>query len=168
MNALFVSGLARWRDEPDTAAPLLDESIALVRAGAQSNVYPMMLAVRALVDARSGDAPAAYAGLREAVVCAHDKGDIPAVVTSLDYSVQVLAQFGENEAAATIGGAVAGRLAGLGSLPRYEVPHREQALRHARAALGDGAFDAAARRGAEMDVDSLVAYSRAALDEGVS
>jgi predicted ATPase/class 3 adenylate cyclase len=160
-NALFVSGLSRWRAEPEVAAPLLDESIALVRAGANSIVYPMMLAIRALVDTQGGDAPGAYAALHEAITCAHDKGDIPALVGSLDYGIQVWAQFGDSEVAATIGGAIAGPLGAIGGLV-YEVPYREGALQQARAALGADAFDAAAARGAVMSLDDLVACAIAA------
>ncbi len=162
-NALFMSVLAGWREEPDTAATSIDESIALVRAGANSIMYPMMLAVRALIDARSGDIRAACAGLHEAITCAHDKGDIPALVSSLDYAIQVLAQFGESEVAATIGGAVTETLGTIGGLPTYEVPHREEALRQARTALGNDAFEAAAAHGAGMPLDTLVAYALAAL-----
>ena len=62
-NALFVRGLAAWQTDPDAAAPLLDDGIALVRTGANSIIYPMMLAVRSLVYARSGDSVGAHAAL---------------------------------------------------------------------------------------------------------
>ena len=122
---------------------MLDEGIALVRAGANSIVYPMMLAVRALVYTRSGDSAGAHAALHEAIACAHDKGDLPALVTALDYGVQVWARFGEPEVAATVGGSVAGPYGAFGSLPTYEVPHRDQALREVRSELGDDEYAAA-------------------------
>ena len=144
------------RTEPDAAAPLLDESIALVRAGANSVIYPIMLAVRALVDARNGDDNAAYAALNEAIICAHDNGDLPGLVTALDYGIQVWARFGAHDVAATIGGVVSGPYGAFGSLPSYEIPHREQALQQARTALGDGVYQEATARGAAMSLDELV------------
>jgi predicted ATPase/class 3 adenylate cyclase len=158
-NAAFASGLSTWRSDPDHARPVLDEGIALVHAGTNTVVLPMMLAVRALVATRDGDAAEARASLREAITSAHDKGDVPALVTVLEYGIQVWSRFGEEELAATVGGATTGPLAAFSSLPRYEVPHRDEALAGVRAALGEDAYDAAAARGAAMTLDELVALA---------
>ena len=117
----------------------------------------MLLAVRALVATREGDADGARAALREAIVTANDKGDLPALLTVLEYGIQVWARFGEPERAATVGGAATGPLGAFSSLPRYEVPHRDAALAQTRAAMGDAAYDAAVTQGAAMSVDEVVA-----------
>jgi hypothetical protein len=158
-NAVFVKALSSWRFEPDEAAPLLDQGIALVRAGTNTVVYPMMLSVRALVYARDGDVASANAAAREAMLSAQDKGDVPALVTSLEYAIQVWTGSGDYERAATVGGATTGALGAFSGLPRYEVPHRDDALADARAALGDDAYRAAAARGAAMPLDELVAFA---------
>ena len=83
------------------------------------------------------DDNAAYAALDEAIICAHDKGDIPGLITAFDYGIQVWASFGAHRVAATVGGVVGGPYGAFGSLPIYEVPNREHALQEARTALGD-------------------------------
>jgi hypothetical protein len=98
--------------------------------------------------------------LHEAIVCAHDKGDLPALMTALDYGVQVWARFGEPQVAATVG-AVAGPYAAFDSLPTYEVPRRSRTLREVQSELGDDEFTAAGARGAAMSVDEVVGYARA-------
>jgi len=156
-NALFACGLSTWRSDPDRAAPLLDESIALMRAGTNALVFPLILAVRALVATREGDDEGARAALREAVVSAHDRGDVPALVTTLEYGIQVWV-FGDAELAATVAGATSGALSAFSSLPYYEAAHRDEALAIARAELGAAAYDLAAARGASMSLDELVAF----------
>jgi hypothetical protein len=158
-NALFASGLATWRSDPDRARPELDEAIALVRAGTSTVVFPLMLAVRALVATQHGDAESARADVLEAIAAARDKGDVPALVTVLEYGIEVWIRFGEPELAATVGGATTGPLRAFSSLPLDDVSHRDEALAEARAALGDATYDAAAARGAAMSVDELVALA---------
>ena len=126
-----MSALEWWRTDPDIAGSLLDESIALVRAGANSVIYPIMLAIKGLLCAGTDDVIGACALFHEAVLVSSDKGDLPNVVTALDYSIQVLVAFGEAETAATISGAVAGDLSVLRSNPVYEIPHREGAFAEA-------------------------------------
>ena len=110
----------------------------------------------ALVATRDGDAERARSCVREGITVAHDRGDVPALVTVLEYGIQVWARFGEPELAATVGGATAGPLAAFSSFPSDEVSHRDDALADARAALGDAAYDAAVTRGAALSVDEVV------------
>ena len=152
-NALFVRGLAAWQTDPDAAASLLDDGIALVRAGANSIVYPMMLAVRSVVYARSGDSVGAHAALHEAIAWrATRRATCPRSMTALDYGVQVWARFGEPQVAATVGGFVAGPYGAFGSLPTYEIPRRDQALREVQSELGDDEFAAAGEARCRDDV----------------
>jgi len=167
-NALFVSALTRWRIDPAAAAPMLDESIALINAGANSVVLPMMLSVRALISAGDGEQSSACSGLRDALVCAYDKGDLPALVSVVDYMIQAWEAFGEHELAALFGGPISDALASVGSMPAYEVPNRDAALARARAALGKEAFDVASARGTAMSLDELVAFARAELEARIS
>jgi hypothetical protein len=167
-NALFVSALTGWRSNPVAAAPMLDESIGLINAGLNTVVLPMILAVRALISAGEGDVSRSYSAFRDGIVCAYDKGDLPALVAVLDYMIQGWEALGEPELAATFGGPITGELGPIGSLPAYEVPNREAALDRAREALGDEAFDAAAARGTAMSLDELVALARTELEARIS
>ena len=146
-NALFVSALEGWRTDSPHAEPMLDESIALVRAGANSVMYPVMLSIKALVRANAGDVDGTCAAFHEAIRVGNDKGDLPVLASALDYSVQALATLGESETAATICGALDDRLRTLATNPAYEIPHREQALESARRDLGDVGYEAALARG---------------------
>jgi non-specific serine/threonine protein kinase len=167
-NALFVYALTQWRNDPATAAPMLDESISLIEVGASTVVLPMILAVRALISAEDGQRSHAWRLFRDGIVCAYDKGDLPALVAVLDYLIQGWEASGEHELAAMFGGPITGSLGPVGSLPAYEVPYREAALERARAALGDEAFDAAAARGKAMSLDELVALTRTELERRIS
>jgi predicted ATPase/class 3 adenylate cyclase len=167
-NALFVNALVRWRTDLVAAAPMLDESIAFARAGANSLILPLMLAIRALISAGDGDPSSAYAAFRDALVCTYDKGDFPALVTVLDYGIQTWEACGDHELAATFGGPITGELGPVSSLPVYEVPFRGAALERSRAALGEAAFDTAAARGVAMSFDELVALARTELEARIS
>ena len=167
-NALFVYALAGWRSDPVAAAPMLDESIALINAGANTVVLPMILAVRGLISADEGDVPRSCSAFRDGIVCADDKGDLPALVSVVDYMIQGWEALGEHELAATFGGPIHGELGAIVGLPAYEVPYREAALARARVALGDHAFDAASARGTAMSLDELVAFARTELEARIS
>jgi hypothetical protein len=127
-----------------------------------------MLAIRALINAGDGDPSSAYAAFRDALVCTHDKGDLPGLVTVLDYGIQTWESCGDHELAATFGGPIIGELGPVSSLPVYEVPFREAALERAREALGDEAFGAASTRGSAMSLDELVALARRELEARIS
>ena len=167
-NAEFVCALTLWRDDPAAAAPMLDESIALIGAGANTVVLPMILSVRALISVGDRDQSGACRAFRDALVCAYDKGDLPALVTVLDYEIQAWAALGEYELAAIFGGPITGPLGESGTLPAFEIPHRDAALAHARDALGVDAYAAAAARGRAMSLDELVALARGELERRIS
>src|SRR5207302_1784229 len=107
-----------------------------------SVVYPMMLAIHALLRARVDDVVGACASLHEAIVVASDKGDLPALLSALDYGLQALVTFGEAETAATISGALTGGLNAFYMNPTYEIPHRDRAMEEARNELGDDGYEA--------------------------
>src|SRR5262249_16294940 len=153
---------------PLAAAPMLDESIALIDAGANTVVLPMILGVRALISGDEGDLPHACRALRDGMMCAYDKGDLPALVAVLDYMIQVWEAFGEHELAGMFGGPITGALAPIRGVPAYEVPYREAALERAREALGHETFDSAAARGTAMSLDELVAFARTELEARIS
>ncbi len=60
-----------------------------------------------------------------------------------------------------MGGFVAGPYGAFDSLPTYEIPKRDQALREVQSELGDDAFAAAGERGAAMSLDEIVGYALA-------
>ena len=146
-NALFVVALERWRGDPQGAGELLDEAIALVHAGANSVIYPVMLAIRALLCGRVDDVVGACRALHEGIALGSDKGDLPALASALDYGIQALISFGEAETAVTIRGALTDWLSALSTNPRYEIAHRDEALHQARHQLGDADYEGAMAHG---------------------
>jgi predicted ATPase/class 3 adenylate cyclase len=163
-NALFVNALEQWRVDSPHAEPLIDKSVALVRAGASAVMYPIMLSIKGLMRANADDTAGTCAAFHEALLVSSEKGDLPVVASALEYSIQALAAVGEPETAATISGGLADWLRALATYPAYEVPHREQALQQARLELGDDGYTAATARGQTMSLDQLVGYALAELD----
>ncbi len=157
--------LSVWREQPDLAATLIDESVSLVRAGASGIVLGYTLAIQAQLRARAGDRAGALGALREAVAYSHDKADQPMLVVAIDRGIQVLATLSESEPAAVFAGiALLGPLSVVSNLPAAEHPDREQTLEHLRTELGDIAYEAARRRGTELPYEEVVRYALGELD----
>ncbi len=155
-NALFVSVFGIWRTDPERAAAIMDESIALVRRGASGVVFGLLLAIRAVTYAEAGDHARARAHLRESIAFSTDRGDSPTVATAVDYGIQVMAALGQLDDVAVLAGAIsAPQFSPLDSLPPRERIRRDEVLARARAALGDDSYDAAFARGAAMSLDEV-------------
>jgi predicted ATPase/class 3 adenylate cyclase len=164
-TALFVSELAIWRTDPERAAAIMDESIALVRRGASAVVFGLQLAIRAVTYAEAGDHARARAYLRESIGFSTDRGDAPTVATALDYGIQVVAALGQLDDAAVLAGAISTpQVSPIDSLPARERTRRDDVLARTRAALGDEAYDAAFARGAAVSLDEVCRYVTHALE----
>jgi hypothetical protein len=160
-QASFWAAVAIWRSEPQAALLLIEDSLALARAGALDMVLGGALPTAALVRARNGDLPGALAAVQEAAGQLHADGTRLAVGSALRTGAVVLAQLGEAGPAAVLSGALAAHFPGPSFEKWFEDERRggeqEQAL--VRRALSEAAYDAAAGRGAAMDEDEIVAYA---------
>jgi predicted ATPase/class 3 adenylate cyclase len=164
-NALFVSVFGIWRTDPERAAAIMDESIALVRRGASGVVFGLLLAIRAVAYAEAGDHARARAHLRESIAFSVDRGDSPTVATAVDYGIQVMSALGQSDDAVVLAGAISTpQLSPIDSLPARERTRRDGVLARTRAVLGDETYDAAFARGAAMSLDEVCRYVVHALD----
>ena len=147
-----------WRSEPQAALLLIEDSLALTRAGAYHPRLGNALTLAADIRARNGDMPGALAALQEATLQHHADGDRTLLGDTLRIAAGMLARLGEAGPAAVLSGALAAHF------PGSVAAQNEQAAiskTHARArdALGEAAYDAAVRRGAAMDDNEVVRYA---------
>jgi hypothetical protein len=158
--ASFTAAVAIWRSEPQAALLLIEDSLALARAGAFDSIVGNALMMAAVIRARTGDLPGALASVQEATVQNHARGIRTTVGLTLRVGAMVLARLGEAGPAAVLSGAVAAHFPGFPS-SWYEdergAAEQEQAL--VRHALGEAIYDAALSRGAAMDEDEVVRYA---------
>ena len=163
-GALTVA-VATWESDPDLTARLVEESIALTRAGAFPVVFGYVLAMQAQLRSRAGDRIGALDAARETIAFSHDKGDLPMLALAFDRVAQALTDLGEHELAARCAGvALDGPLGILANLPGAQIGERDRAVAHTRDALGPGAYDDARARGAALAVDEAVRVVLAELD----
>jgi hypothetical protein len=159
-GASLAAAQAIRRSEPQAALLLIEDCLALARAGAHDTILGTALALAAAIRARTGDLPGALAAMQEATLLHHADGTRLQLGSALGIGAGMLARLGEARPAATLSGAFAAHFPGPPS-PWYEnelmVTDQDQAL--ARHALGEAAYDAAAGRGAAMDDDEIVAYA---------
>jgi hypothetical protein len=159
-DAFLAAAEAIWRSEPRAALLLIEDGLALIRAGANNPNLGNALMLAAMIRARNGDLPGALAALREATLQHHADGYRLLLGDTLRIAAVVLAQLGEAEPAAVLSGAFARHFpAALSARNESErrTIGRSQAL--ARHTLGEAVYDAAAGRGAAMDDDEVVAYA---------
>jgi non-specific serine/threonine protein kinase len=155
--ASLAAAEAIWRNEPQAALLLIEDTLALARAGAQDALIGIALTLAAVIRARTGDLPGALAALQEATLQHHADGN--GIGDTLRIAAGMLARLGEAGPAAVLYGAVAAVPGGLTASNEGEqrAIGRSQAL--ARDALGQAAYDSAFSRGAAMDEDELVRYA---------
>ena len=70
-QASIAAAAAIWHSEPPAALLLIEDSLALARAGAAGTVLGSALALAAVIRARNGDLPGALGALQEATVQHH-------------------------------------------------------------------------------------------------
>jgi predicted ATPase/class 3 adenylate cyclase len=151
---------AIWPSEPQAALTLIEDSLALARAGASGTGLSLALMLAGFIRARNGDLTGALAVLQEAMARQHADGDRLQLGLALQLAAMVLARLAEAEPAAVLSGAVAAHFPpdisafyqkmGIGEAPPL-----------ARRTLGDAAYSAALARGAAMDDNEVVGYAQA-------
>jgi predicted ATPase len=158
--AFYAAAEAIWRSEPQAALLLIEDSLALTRAGAYDIGHGVALLLAGVIRARNGDLPGALAALREATLRGHADGTRLVVGETLRIAAGMLARLGEAGPAAVLSGAVAAHFPASRSAKAENeqmATGKTQAL--ARHALGEAAYDAAVGRGAAMDEDEVVGYA---------
>ena len=157
--AFCAAAGAIWPGEPQAALRLIEDSLALTRAGAFDPVLSIALTWAGFIRARIGDLPGALVALQEAMVQAHADGNRLLLNMALQCAAVVLARLGEAEPAAVLSGAYSAHFP-----PDITPVHQDvtmdigEAQALARYALGEAAYSAALARGAAMDDDGIVGY----------
>jgi predicted ATPase/DNA-binding XRE family transcriptional regulator len=157
--AFYAAAGAVWLDEPDFALTLIEDSLALTRAGALDSILGYALSLAAAIRIRNGDLSGALSVLHEATVQQH-RDDRLGLGITLQRGATALAQLGEAEQAAILSGAVSANFtvtAATATASGWLEIDAAQGL--ARRALGEAAYTAALRRGAAMNDDQVVVYA---------
>ncbi len=159
-TACYAAAQAVWLKEPQAASTLIEDSLALTRAGAIDSIHGLALSLAGAIRARTGDLPGALAVLHEAAEQEQSDGNRIGLGLTLQRGAGVLARLGEHEPAATLAGAVTAHfLVRAGNIHAQEQAEIDTAQSLARRALGDAAYEAALRRGAAMDDHEIADYA---------
>ena len=159
--AFLTAAGAIWPGEPQTALMLIEDCLALTRAGASDPILGTAPMLAGVIRARNGDLPGALAALQEAMAQQHADGNRLLLGGTLQLAAVVLALLGEAEPAAVLSGAFSAHFP-----PDVSVVNEDQkmgigeAQSLARQALGGAAYSAALARGAAMDDDEVVGYAQ--------
>jgi predicted ATPase/transcriptional regulator with XRE-family HTH domain len=162
--SLVVLGtVARRRGDHRLAGELLGESLASLRAmGSKTGVGAVLLQL-GCVERDAGASPRAGQHFLEAAETFRALGRTRDVAICLIASAKLLAPM-QPGAAARLAGAGAAQLARMDAFVDAAIAdERDDTASRARAALGDGAFEAAWSAGAELFPDRAVSELRAAL-----
>ena len=158
--AFCTAAVAIWPGDPQAALILIEDSLALTRAGACDPFLGIALMWAGVIRARTGDLPGALAALQEAMAQQHADGDRLLLGMTLRLAAVVLARLGEAEPAAVLSGAFSAHyppsIDPLRKDERMEIGEAQSLARHA---LGEAAYSAALARGAAMDDDEVVEYA---------
>ncbi len=165
--ALFAVANATWRDQPIQALANLQECIDMARSsdwyGHPTILYALSLAAR--LHAEQGDIVEARSLLREAVAISHDVGDRPALMMAVERAITLFGMFGQDEAAATLGGFFTTPVNRTRSiLPRGERSERWRTLEVLRERLGNARYEELVAKGAAMSDDETIRRVRKALE----
>ena len=159
--AFLTAAGAIWPGEPQTALMLIEDCLALTRAGASDPILGTAPMLAGVIRARNGDLPGALAALQEAMAQQHADGNRLLLGGTLQLAAVVLALLGEAEPAAVLSGAFSAHFP-----PDVSVVNEDQkmgigeAQSLARQALGGAAYSAALAQGAAMDDDEVVGYAQ--------
>jgi hypothetical protein len=154
--ACYAAAAAIWIGERPTALLLVEESLALARAGAFDPILGFALSLAGVIWARNGDLPGALAALQEATVQLAGEGNRLGLGMTLERAAAVLVRLGEFEPAAVLAGADSARFAlSVAAIYPDERLGIDEAQAIARRALGEAAYSSAAARGAAMNDDEV-------------
>ncbi|HSK60093.1 MAG TPA: BTAD domain-containing putative transcriptional regulator [Actinomycetospora sp.] len=156
--AAYLQGEALLDRDPQRAAGLLDEAIALAAPVGNHFVHGVSLVSAGSAGGRSSDPHAAIAPFRDAIDHWSRAGDRTHQWTTLRNLVEVLARIGADEAAAVVLAAgaaspVAPPVFGVGA---ERLAGAERSLRQR---LGPDRFGRAVERGRGLDDDAVVAFA---------
>ena len=158
--AFCTAAGAIWPGDPQAALTLIEDSLALTRAGAFDPALDTALTWAGFIRARNGDLPGALAALQEAMAQQHADGNRLLLNMTLQITTVVLARLGEAEPAAVLSGAFSAHFPpGISAVHQDVTMGIEEAQSLARHALGEAAYRAALALGAAMDEDELVQYA---------
>ncbi len=159
--AFYAAAAAIWPGDPQTALMLIEDSLALTRAGAFDAILEGALTIAGIIRARTGDLPGALAALQEAMARQHADGNRLLLGITLEVAAVVLARLGEAEPSAVLSGAFSAHYPpGISPVPKDERLDIGEAQSLARRALGEAAYSAALAQGAAMDDDEVVGYTQ--------
>jgi predicted ATPase/class 3 adenylate cyclase len=159
--AFCVAAGAIWPGDPQAALTLIEDSLALARAGAFGTSLGLALMLAGFIRAQTGDLPGALAVLQEAMAQQHADGDRLQLGGTLQLAAVVLARLGEAEPAAVLSGACSAHFPpDIAAFYQNQIIGIGEAQPLARHALGETAYSAALARGAAMDDDEVVGYAR--------
>jgi predicted ATPase/transcriptional regulator with XRE-family HTH domain len=159
--AFYAAAAAIWPGQPQTALMLIEDSLALTRAGAYDAILEGALTMAGIIRARTGDLPGALAALQEAMAQSHAHGNRLMLGITLEVAAVVLARLGEAEPSAVLSGAFSAHYPpGVSPVPKDERLDIGEAQSLARHALGEAAYSVALAQGAAMDDDEVVGYAQ--------
>jgi predicted ATPase/class 3 adenylate cyclase len=159
--AFCATAGAIWPGDPQTALMLIEDSLALTRAGAFDPILGTALTWAGFIRAQTGDLPGALAALQEAMAQQHADGNRLSLGMTLQIAAVALARLGEAEPAVVLSGAFSAHFP-----PDISAVHEDEkmgigeAQSLARHALGEAAYGAALARGAAMDDNELAGYAQ--------
>ncbi len=159
--AFSAAAGAIWPGDPQTALALIEDSLALTRAGAFDPYLGIALTWAGIIRARNGDLPGALAALQEAMAQQHADGSRLLLGITLRITAVMLARLGDAGPAAVLSGAVSAHfqpsISAVHEGERMEIREAQSLARHA---LGEAAYSAELARGAAMDDDEVVGYAQ--------
>jgi predicted ATPase/class 3 adenylate cyclase len=166
--ALFYFAWTRRPNESEDTIRALEECLDLGRAVATPYRPHVLraLALLAKLHARRGERIPAIEDLRQAIVGAHDSGQLIALAVAANHGVSVAVDLDAWELAATLGTALTeGPLRGTTLLVHpAEHADRNAALDRAQSQLAPDRYHAALNRGTTLTYEQLIEYTLTQLD----
>jgi predicted ATPase/class 3 adenylate cyclase len=158
--ASYAAAHAVRLQDPQTALKLIEDCVALARAGSVDSILGFALSLAAAIRIHNGDLRGALTVLNEAILQQHGDGNRLGLGLTLERGAALLARLGEAEPAAVLAGAVKAHFAvTTANVPAQERAEIDDAHALARRALTEDAYTAALARGAAMDDDEVASYA---------
>ena len=133
--AFCTAAAAIWPGDPQAALALIEDALALARAGASDPVLDNALTWAGLIRARTGDLPGALAALQEAMAQQYADGNRLSLGITLRIAAVIFARLGEAEPAAVLSGAFSAHfppsISAVHKGERMEIRQAQSIARHA-------------------------------------